>query len=269
MKNRVFIHVHRTAGSSIWHTLAHLATRRGVGICDLYHESKLKWGTPVRANDILQTLRQKVRGIPCMFHHHTTEPICDFLDDDDTVYATVVRDPVDRFVSWVNHLRAFLCSSATAAVYVGYYVGLAGAEFYQHARRPESRTEELLEIAACKPYFTNYYTTLFGSLFGGAGESCPQRSMSADRIRHLAETTRRRLAVIGSFGDLQSAFSAIVDAFQIGGSNDRLQTFMNRAQGKPSLSTADRQRYMRALESEYAFLEELRMLSPARLRRSA
>lgn len=256
MKNLIFVHVHRTGGSSVWHNLVPLATQAGWGICDIYHQSKLAYGIPIRVQDVLTGLREKVGEKACLFHHHTTEPIRSSFDDSQTIYATVLRDPVDRLVSLVYHIRELLQSPETPPAYAEYYGQLCGEEFCRRLTKPDVKIEELLEVAATQTFFASYYTQLFYSLCHSA-EPDPVVAMSPGKRRKLAEETRRMFAVIGWFSDLELAFSRIVQTFGIGQGSDRMQVTINRAERRPPLLPFVRRRYERLLESEYDFVDQL------------
>jgi hypothetical protein len=150
---------------------------------------------------------------------------------------------------------------------VHYYAELTGREFYKRAVQPNARLEELLEIAVGQPFFTDYYTTLFSSLFG-EDEPGMLGGDSPVLIHRLAEVIRNRVVVLGHFEDLQSAYGAIVEAFGLGGSDLPLQRELLRAPIQPVLSVSERRRCQLALESEYALLDELRIWTSNRLRRA-
>ncbi len=179
MSNFVFVHVTRTGGSSIWHNLVPIATQNGIGICDIYHESKLENGRPIAAEIVLQRFREQYGNLTALFHHHTAEPIF-HLFAKNTIFATVLRDPVDRFVSIVSHIRAFLTSPAVDPRYKAYNEEFLGAEYLRGVYAGVA-PRKLLEIAAADPYFQNYYVAMFRSLLS----TCPEASHHASLFGNL------------------------------------------------------------------------------------
>ena len=218
---------------------------------------------------MLAELRSRVGKKPCLFHHHTTEPIRASFDDSATIYATVLRDPVDRYVSLVHHISNFLLSPETPPAYAAYYAELCGVEFCRALARPQVRMDELLEAAAAQPFFSNYYTTLFRSLCQDRVQiESPPDSSSSD-LQTLAAGTRNMFTEIGWFSDLDMAFARIVRAYGIGHAGKRMQVAINRSARRRPLSTLERLRYERVLETEYAFVEQLGLTRTSNLSRSA
>lgn len=269
MSNFVFVHVTRTGGSSIWHNLVPIATQKGIGICDIYHESKLENCRPIAAEIVLQRFREKYGNLPALFHHHTTEPIF-HLFAKNTLFATVLRDPVDRFVSIVSHIRAFLTSPTVDPRYKAYNEEFLGAE-YLRGVYAGIEPRKLLDIAAADPYFQNYYVSMFRSLLS----TCPDASHYANLfgnlkkpitpydVELLANIIFTRFAVIGYFDSLEIAFANILQRFNLGSSDEKMNLSINQGQERPALSTEEREMFRPIFRQDYHLLASLRALSKA------
>lgn len=268
MGNLVFVHATRTGGSSIWHNLVSIATHKGVGICDIYHESKLENGRPIPVEKVLQRFRQKHGSIPTLFHHHTAEPIFHHFGKN-TLFATVLRDPIDRFVSIVSHIRAFLTAPDVDPRYKAYNEEFLGRD-YLRAVYSDVDPRELLDVAAKDTYFQNYYISLFRSLCSTCSTSCstPNRLNSSQKdpltpyeIELLAEIIFTRFAVIGYFDDLGLAYQKIVHRFDLGANGEKMKLSVNQGQKRPLLSTEEREKYRPIFRQDYHLLASLRSLS--------
>jgi hypothetical protein len=201
------------------------------------------------------------------------EPIAGGLRAGRTVYATVLRDPVDRFISEVNHCRAVVAQSDFRrcitsgsrevasdhfAKFVAFHEQQWGAEFVAGLICDELTNEELLEIAVEQAYFRNYYVRWFSSLLEtvtlprAAGRPTPW-----DDIVSLAAAIRSRVETIGAYEDLSGAFKMIAACFRLPECSTDLQLQINVAPSRPAVSNADRERYLKSFELDYWLLEEL------------
>lgn len=267
MMNFLFIHIPRTGGSSIWHRLVALATQNGTGICDIYHESKITFGSPIRASRIITSTRNRIGTMRCMFHHHTDEPILNAFEDNNVVCSTVVRDPVDRFISEVFHCRAFLRSCPATNDFLEYHIQHWGRPYVEALLQEDKDPHQLLDIASRVAFYSNYYTLYFSTLLGmcPAGAALSWRGSTAlNNVRELATLVESRISVIGRFDLLQSAFSQTVRLFEIGSGAEQLDLHMNRRACEASLSGSDRRRYRRIFSLDYHLLEELGVLNDTR-----
>lgn len=214
----------------------------------------------MRGAEIVTAVREKVGDLPCLFHHHTTEPILHLFPADETVVATVLRDPVDRFVSEVFHSRAFLCSYQDEE-FVAYHAKRWGVRYVKALTQPDISTKELLDVAASVEFLRNYYTKYFAALF----DFHPSRSrlafLSSGRyLQQLASLVRSRFSVIGNFDDLHASYSEIAEAFGIGSGEQRLELAINGPKANGTKPVFDRRRYQRLFRSDYDLIQRIREL---------
>ena len=257
LKNCVFIHLPRTGGSSIWHSLVATAAGQKRGICDIYHETRKAFGGPVKGAQLVTTLRQRIGDMPCLFHHHTDEAILDCFSPGESALATVLRDPVDRFVSEVFHSRGFL-QSCTDRDFVAYHERHWGRSYVRALLDSRIKSKQLLDVAATVRFFHNYYTKYFSSLLGFRQSSDKlSTDLSGSYLRLLADAIRAQFDTIGLFEDLQSEYSNILTAFELGDGSERLDRTINMAANRRRLPASDQRRYRRHFRSDYALLNML------------
>ena len=273
VKNCVFLHLPRTGGSSIWHSLVDLATGRRRGICDIYHHTKQTFGAPIRGGEIIAELRQRVPEMPCLFHHHTDEPVLDCFPTNESLFATVLRDPVERFVSEVFHSRSFL-RSCSDPQFVAYHERHWGRIYVRALLDPRIKTWQLLDVAASVRFFHNYYTKFFANLLAlRPARSGTAITAAGAYLQHLASEIRSKVDVVVFFDDLQDAYSRIVTAFELGDGSERLKHAINVASRSRAVPGEHRRRYRRLFRSDYELIEMLTRKSQnntfAPLRRSA
>ena len=259
----VFIHIPRTAGSSVWSCLVETASNLGIGVCDLYCESIQRYGDPARVHEVLQhTPPPSDRETRCVFHHHTNRNISEFFRKNETVYATMLRDPVDRFVSDAFHYKRLLKGAPGAEEswkpdLVSMSVDMAdlNAEIVEPLRPNELRTREILEIAAAQPSFANYYFKFFWSLLGN--EAAPDGRYGPDDVLKLAMQLRRQFDVIGSFDDLERSYAEITAAFGMAADNERLRRHIMKGHAKPEIADSEKRQFRRLFELDYRLLDLL------------
>ena len=113
-RHLVFYHIPRTGGSSVWHALAACAAGAEVPIVDLFHQAREDYGSPEYVYNVLTERQKLLRNKSALIHLHTPHNISYFFEESNLLYATIVRDPVDRFISDVCHLRRALPDMADA-----------------------------------------------------------------------------------------------------------------------------------------------------------
>ena len=158
VKHLVFFHIPRTGGSSVWHALAEKAELQGIPIIDLYHEAVVKFSDPSKTIEAISDRQRFLRRTTCLIHHHTSTKIQNYFDNQ-PLYATVVRDPFDRFISDIKHLSAHKRSSKAGAI--------EELELMRDMADPSVDTRSLIDIYSRTDYFQNYYRNWFGSLLLG------------------------------------------------------------------------------------------------------
>lgn len=263
----VFVHVPRTAGSSVWHHLAYQGADEQIGVYDIYHESIQRFGVPGCADRFLPDVLRQIDMPDCFFHHHSRDSIFEIFDEYETVFATLLRDPVERFVSDVFHFRRFFRSAAATGRLSDGITEYWSKTFTASLTNADLTVRELLDRASREPSFRNFYVDFFASFCWNvprrASADSPVPVYSAQEIRKLAEEMRRRFQVIGWFGSLQRSFSEIQQAFRLPSECAPLTNTINTGHDKPRLSPREWRRYASAFEADYQLLDELRSLTPS------
>ena len=243
MRNFVFFHIPRTGGSSIWHSLAHLAASRGLAVCDIYHECRQRGCTLAGAKDVVREARLALGDAPCLFHHHTAEAAMLVFDRRESLLATVLRDPVDRMVSEVVHHSHFVRTHADRK-FVEYHALHWGRPFFDACSQPGIDIRELLDIAVDQKYFRMYYSMFFGSFFDMA-------SLSPE----LPARIRQVFSVIGHFDHLETSYTDIAILFGLGAAT--MDRTINTGNERPVLSDSERRRYTEALHVDYELFDQI------------
>jgi len=153
----VFVHVPRTAGSSIWQSMARLADVHQIPVFDIYRESNVRYGIPEASDRVLEESVEPLATTRFFFHHHTAENIFRHFKPGESVFATVLRDPVDRFVSDVYHYRRFIRSTEPDSPFAVHTARFWSARFTNCLRRDDVDPRELLDLGAAEDFFRNYY----------------------------------------------------------------------------------------------------------------
>ena len=122
--NRLFLHIPRTGGSSIWFALARAAAASGVEIIDIYHLSVSRFGDPGHTMEVLRDTPGLHEQGERLFHHHSWDSPLGPIPD--PVIATVIRDPVDRMVSEILHYRRVFSDPAIPPDHLDYVRGTLG-----------------------------------------------------------------------------------------------------------------------------------------------
>jgi hypothetical protein len=263
MKQGIFVHVPRTAGSSIWHGLAHAAPRHKIGVLDLYHESIRRFGAPRRAKQVLYETLAEIGRRKCIFHHHTAENICSLFGRRDAVWATILRDPVDRFLSDAFHYKRLAARTRDSAGYLKadlteLDVNLTGeSAAVTGPLRPDNwHISEILDQTTSEPHFANYYVKFFWSLCINVRRLGYPNSVT--KVRSLARTLRQRFAVIGAFENLQATYADILSAFGMAAESSHLEHFLMKGPARPDVPPSVRRRFERLFELDYLLLDELK-----------
>jgi hypothetical protein len=201
----VFFHLPRTGGSTVWHTSSHLAAQHGVPVTDLYHKSQVLRGSPHHPLDTLRDIKASLGGAPPagLIHHHSFQNLTAELPPDEHHYATILRDPVDRFVSEMFHLRGLMRQDKDLRAEIIASIAPEGAEFLAALLDESAPPDKLVLIAAEQPYYQNYYLNAFWQfLFGDPAGPQDPPLMPEWVIPALAYAVRSRFCLIGRFPDM-------------------------------------------------------------------
>jgi hypothetical protein len=249
----VFFHIPRTGGSTIWHSLVKAAAKRGLWIGDLYSQSVQTYGDQFRAHDVLATIHGQLAAmnIPqsspnVLYHHHTRQNITSQLPAGQNFYVTAVRDPVERFVSEVFHLRKALLDDRGRPREAG-KPGAAesmrgehfyGTEFFNMLGSESVGTDELIQQVLKENLFSDYYINYFFSLLRGSVNNTESGYGGDTRLIFsvLMEEVREKFSYIGIYPFLDRSIAAICS---LGGFSDNQVgnelVHIDNASGKPAL----------------------------------
>ncbi len=254
----VFFHIPRTSGSSVWHSLTRRAVASGVGVFDLYAHARRLTGSPYNTQAALGDILARGAGSVerGLFHHHTRRNICALLPPERHHYVTVLRDPVERFISEIFHLRAFVRN---------------GPNFWsperRHLRHLLSRParaalgrrvvcpDELLLCAAAEPFYRDFYINSFWELMFGdeAAARAPFQSVGPEVAPRVAAAVRDRFAHIGRFSEVEGSVGAIAALAALPGGADGVVRVKNGV-GKPVLRAETLARLRAENAADYQFL---------------
>jgi hypothetical protein len=260
----VFFHLPRTGGSTVWHSAAHLAARHGLPAIDLFHHSARLCGSPHQPLAALRDIKAGA-GVPLegLIHHHSTQNITAELSPDEHHYATILRDPVDRFVSDIFHLRALMRRDQNFRAEITAAAAPESAEFLAALLDESASPDRLVLLAAEQPCYQNYYLNSFWQ-FLFAAPSCPRETppMPEWVIPALAFAVRSRFCLIGRFPDIHGMVRQMIKLAGVENETDVQLTHVANGSPTPTLRPETIERLRELNRTEYRFLEEL-MRGPA------
>jgi hypothetical protein len=241
--NRLFLHMNRTAGSSIWHGLAKLSSEQNLDIIDLHYHSIKNYGVPQRAADFVAGMLPIDNNKERIFHHHTYSNITAYIDN--PVLVTVLRDPLDRFISDFFHYRKILLSGVLSDSYLDVISETLGPELV-YAIGHDTSISTLLRVAAKAPFFNHYYTIFFTKfLLGPTAWSPPHnlygKKFTRDEIHELARIILQKFSIIGLNPHVLEAFSEICSEFHLDNKLYELDFQINRGTYGPIPDTVRRE----------------------------
>jgi len=249
VKHLVFFHIPRTGGSSVWHALAAIADLQGIPIVDLYHEALVKFSDSSKTLEAVSDRQKLLRARTCLIHHHTEIKIQNYFDTAPH-YATIVRDPFDRFISDLQHLSAHQRSQNPSKESVG-----EGLDFMQAMADPSKPIHSLIDIYSRSDYFQNYYRNWFGSLLLGRNGFGDDEDIKDADDPLFAAFVLSAFKSISCFNDLNAALIATANSFGFPFDNVRLGHLNETS--KQNAFNSMRSKYAHYFEKDYAFLESI------------
>ncbi|WDU63941.1 hypothetical protein LRS56_05320 [Pseudomonas poae] len=269
----IFLHIHRTGGSTLWHTLSNAATRQNHQVIDLYYESWAAFQNPFSTVDAIEKMNADGRQInwnddALLIHHHTRQNIGNSLPSEALYYATIIRDPVDRFISEVFHIRKLLMEGAELTEEFSFYGGeftwyreVLGESLYTMFMQETVDPDELLIAASKCPYYQNFYFNVFWSaLINDQSTFTPtyRPSNITEGQRHkLVTAVREKFAYIGRYPQLKRAISAVAYLSGLSINPDADLVHVKNASNKPDIRPETLAILRKANEDEYLLLEML------------
>jgi len=251
----LFFHIPRTGGSSLWHSLATVANRYDAAAVDLFHHSRLLSGSPYNARRALEDLIPGLvqAGRRAIIHHHTFETITGTLPPEDHCYVTLVRDPVERLVSEIFHLRAHILRNIRATPDILREEGVADSPLTRALLDPTVTPDELALLAAEQPAHRNVHINAFWQLLYGGQALAPAHHRLI--LPGLAAAVRDAFAFVGRYPDLQGAMDSICALAGLPqDKGDTLKTVRNGSHW-PALAPTTLARLRALNEADYQFLE--------------
>jgi hypothetical protein len=246
VKHLVFSHIPRTGGSSVWHALAEKAELQGIPIIDLYHEAVVKFSDSSKTIEAISDRQRFLRRTTCLIHHHTSTKIQNYFENQ-PLYATVVRDPFDRFISDIKHLSAHKRSSKAGAI--------EELELMRDMADPSLDTRSLIDIYSRTDYFQNYYRNWFGSLLLGRNGLGDDEDIKDAYDTLFPAFVQSAFKSILCFNDLNTALSTIANSFGFPFDHVRLG-HLNKSSKRDAFKGM-RSKYAPYFEKDYSFLESI------------
>ena len=248
-KHLVFYHIPRTGGSSIWHALVEIATLQKIPVIDLYHDALVKYSNSSKTLEAIGDIQKFLRNRICLIHHHTDIKIQNYFDVTPH-YATIVRDPFDRFLSDIIHLSTHLRSSPDTRAVVG-----GDKELTRVISDASIDINEVINVCSRSDYYQNYFRNWFGNLLlgrNGFGGDEHIKDMYDPRFPSYVRDTFQN---ISCFTDLDKALSNIVTVFRFPNYQNSLR-FINKT-SKGNVLEDIRNKHVSNFEKDYAFLAEI------------
>jgi hypothetical protein len=255
----VFYHIPRTGGSSIWHALEACAARAGMPVLNLFYHAREDYGSPEYVYNVLTERQKYLQGCSTLIHLHTPHNISYFFEECNLTYATIVRDPVDRFISDICHLRRALPDMADAERQNLITNGRWQSTFADAMLDGNTPIGILLELGAQEPFFRDYYYHQFYGLL--CQKPLPQITYQLpngpEDIRTLAEQVRTKFAYIGQFPQVADSYHRIADLFSLPYDRDAEFTFHINKLDSHQIVPDRHERFAAAFQPDYDLLSAL------------
>lgn len=255
--NNVFLHIPRTGGSSIWHSLVAAHDRIHCFIFDIFYTAQADFGSPSRFREALESVAAD--SAPAgrrLYHHHGRDDVRPWLPPAKEVkLATVLRDPVERLVSELVHLRAHVAEDALPSGMRKTILESWTTPFRAAMLNATASIDELATMAAREPAFRNYYVAYLSTfLLGHQADEEPHPPITVALMDYLVETARRRFCIIGRFENLPDVYRQIASAFEIGG---EMRHHINRGSEPPKLAASTERELRREFFADYELMYRL------------
>jgi len=265
-RHLVFYHIPRTGGSSIWHALAASAAGAEVPVVDLFHHAREDYGSSDCVYNVLTERQKLLRERSALIHLHTPHNISYFFEEFNILYATIVRDPVDRFISDVCHLRRTLSNMADAERQTLITSARWQTAFADAMLAGNAPIDALLEMAAQEAFFRDYFYHHFYGLL--CQKPLPQITyqlpQSSEDIRDLAEVVRTKFAYIGRFPQVADSYHRIAELFALPHDRDAEFAFHINKLDSHQIVPDRRERFAEAFRTSYELLSALGIAFPER-----
>jgi len=252
VKHLVCFHIPKTGGSSVWHALAAKADLQGIPIVDLFYESIIKFSDSSKTIEAITDRQGLLRARTCLIHHHAEIKIQNYFDTP-PYYATIVRDPFDRFLSHITFLSTKLRSGQMRKEEI---LGLGDpVEILRVLADPSIATHSLIDICSRSDYYQNYFRNWFGKLLLGRNGLGGDEDIKDVYDQRFPEHVRSAFKKISCFTDLNKSFDEIAKSFELTFGHVTLGHMLKVP--KERISESVRLKFNSYFKKDYAFLQEL------------
>ena len=261
MSTVVFYHLLRTGGSSIWASLWYSAAQDSKHHWDLYHTARTRFGDNRLVYKAVQYEQENSGRQPCVIHHHIPLAITPCTEVNTTA-TTIVREPIERFLSEVQHGMSLLAGEMDDVHKAGCISAeneLLGsgwpAELIERVKRDHLSFLQTVEATQSYKHFNSYYQLWFARFCYPqlSALSYQETYEKLPSLADLATKIMRNFSYIGRFPDIQRATLAMARLAGLRCSGD--QRWLNR-RDKPPQCVSNKVD-VTLFKSEYKLLGEL------------
>lgn len=270
----VFFDIPGTGGTAVWSNLAKIAESRSRMAADLYGQSVALFQDACHPVETLAILDEHLAqtGIDrndsrILYRHGTKQNISAWLSPEESQYVTILRDPVERFVSEIVALRARLASGGDRSEDGRCELPSGGKwnpveeyyseAFYARAADPTVSIDDLLLSYIEDESHKNYYINYFFSLFWGNPAERESKYSGDCRciLPTLAHFVREKFTHIGIYPSIGKTLYEISTAsgFRSPARNEMERRSQETA--LPPLLPATQNKLRAFSEFDYQFLE--------------